>query len=152
MISLGQCPVGILRREDPVEGIGHQGGYALKHRLAKRIQISRAIVVGVLAAPHAGLRGWPDLAETGDIDVETVADVDPACVDHIRAVAEYAINVVRVDIQQVLPLELGPVVGGACVFVRRHVEVLAQPFQRRGRDLGVDVPVPGHDLAVPPPA
>jgi hypothetical protein len=36
--------------------------------------------------------------------------------------------------------------------VQRHVEILAQPCQSRSRDLSVEVPIPRHDLSIPPPA
>ena len=36
--------------------------------------------------------------------------------------------------------------------MHRHIEVLPKPGQRRGRDLHIEIPIPGHDLAIPPPA
>ena len=59
---------------------------------------------------------------------------------------------VRVDIEEIFSRHLRAVRVDARVVVHRHVEVLAQPRQRRSRHLHIQIPIPRHDLPVPPPA
>ena len=144
----GQRPRTILLREDLVEAVRDQRGDALEHGLAQRVQVAGAVAVEVLAAPDAGMGGGAGLAQAGDVDEQAVAHVDPASVDDVLPVAAHALHAVRVHVEEVRALH----VRAVRVVVHRHVEVRAEPGQRRGRDLHVQVPVPGHDAAVPPPA
>lgn len=106
----------------------------------------------VLAAPGAGAFDLA-LAQTGDVDEHAVSHVDPAGVDDVHAVATVNVDVVGVDVEQVrLDDELVGVGIGIVVGVLGAVEVVAEPLQGAVGDLDVEVVVPGHDLAVPPPA
>jgi len=108
--------------------------------------------VEILTTPDARLCRRVRLTQARDVDEQAIPDVDPAGIDHILAVPTHALDVVRVHVEEVLALDLGAVIGHKGVVVHGHVEVLAQPGQSPARDLDVEIPVPGHDLAVPPPA
>lgn len=152
MLRLGERARRVLLSQDAIKGVRHQHWHALELRLPQRVDVPDAIAVVVLAAPHTRLRARVRLAQAGDVDEEPVADVDPAGIDDIPAVAADPLHREAIHVQQVLARDRGPVLGRGGVVVQGHVQVGAQPGQRRARDLGVEVPVPGHDLAIPPPA
>ena len=106
----------------------------------------------ILAGPYAWLRARVHFAQPRDIDEQAVSHIDPAGVDDVHSVASHALDMVGVDIKQILSLDFRPVGVDAGIVVQRHVEILAQPCQSRSRDLSVEVPIPRHDLSIPPPA
>lgn len=119
---------------------------ALKLGDAHRPQVLAAVAVLVLAAPDARAVGLA-LAHAGDVDEHAVGGVDPARVDDVHAVAAVNVDVVRVDVEQIC---LG--VAVEFVGVLGAVHVVAQPLHGVVGHLHVQVVVPRHDLAVPPPA
>lgn len=108
----------------------------------------------VLAAPDARA-GRLALADARDVDEEPRLHVDPAGVDDVGAVPPGEVRVVGVDVEQV-GLGGGALpavdVGGALEGVLGAVHAVAEPLECVVGDLDVEVVVPGHDLAVPPPA
>ena len=109
----------------------------------------------VLAAPDAGSVGLT-LADASDVDEHAVLHIDPAGIDDVLGVAAVDVDVVGVDIEEVglgdNGVAGGVVRGGSIVSVLCAVEVVAEPLQGVIGDLDVEIEVPGHNLAVPPPA
>lgn len=141
-----QALVAVLAAQNVLKVVGDAGLDALKLGGAHGPEVLAAVAVPVLAAPGAGHVGIA-LAHGGDVDEHAVAGVDPAGIDDVHAVAASQVDVVRVDVEQV---RLGDVAKG--VRVLGAVHVLSQPRHGIVRHLHVQVVVPRHDLAVPPPA
>lgn len=179
-LRIDQALLAVLVRQYLVERERHGGGHALELGAAHGVQLRRPIPVRVLAAPDARALGRLALHQPRDVDEQPVADVDPPRVDHVGPVAALRVRVVRVDVEEVRLVHVqarqrlavttavaaetragicvcvcvGEVarLGEEAVVVQGAVEVAAEVRQRGGGHLHVDVVVPGHDAAVPPPA
>ncbi|KAH6608160.1 hypothetical protein Trco_004473, partial [Trichoderma cornu-damae] len=141
-----QALVAVLGPEDLLEIVRDACLDALEFRHAHGPQVLAHVAVPILAAPDARAVLFA-LAHAGDVDEHAVAGVDPAAVDDVRAVAAAEVDVVRVDVEQI---RLGDAVED--VRVLRSVHVVADPLHGVVGHLDVQVVVPRHDLAVPPPA
>lgn len=102
----------------------------------------------ILTTPHPRLHAGIRFRKARDIDKQARFRIDPSGVYHILSISSHAFNVVGVYVEEVA-------VRGGCrrvrVIVECHVKVLAQPCERRGTDLHIEIPVPGHDFPIPPP-
>lgn len=148
----GQALGAILVNQDALKVERNPRLDALKLGHAHRPQVLAIIAMLILAAPHTGPIGLT-LAQARNVDEHAVAQVDPARIDDVHGVAAVNVDVVRVDVEKVLLVdELVRLVVRVVEGVLGAVQVLAQPLQRAVGDLHVEVVVPGHDLAVPPPA
>lgn len=141
--------VAVLGAQNLLKVVGDAGLDALELGDAHGPEVLAGVAVLVLAAPDARAVGLA-LTDAGDVDEHAVGGVDPAGVDDVHAVAAVNVDVVRVDVEQVGAG--GAAVGVDDVRVLGAVEVVAQPGHGGVGDLDVEVVVPRHDLAVPPPA
>ena len=83
------------------------------------------------------------VARGGDVDEQPADGVDPARVDDVVPVRLLAVDVVRVDLEQVVAA-VGD--AGRAVVEDGHVVVRGQVVHRGLGDLHVGVGVPGEDL------
>lgn len=134
-----ECLHVVLLRQDPIIGIRDFGRYALEDAVAHRVQILRRISMIVLAAPNAWLNVRMSLAQTGDVDVQSVPHVDPACVDDVETIASFTLRRERVDVKKIVSFNVVLLVG---VVVRRTVHVFGEVLERSTGHLSVEVPVP----------
>ena len=135
----------VLLGQDSIIGIGYLGDDAFVHALSHRIQVGGPVVMIILARPHSRLIAGFRLCQSRNVNVETVANVDPACVDNIVAVSTIAINKVRIDIEEILTLDDGVEIGiriSGVIVINRAVVELGEVIESRQRNLGVNVPVP----------
>lgn len=114
-------------------------------------EVLAGVFVVVLAGPDAGQLRIP-FSEDSQVDKHAVGHVDPASIDNILAVAAGDVDVVGIYIEHVfldngLAAELGTV-----EFVFGAVKIVAKPHHGLVGYLNVEIVVPGHDLAVPPPS
>lgn len=93
----------ILLRQNLNIIIRDQRRYTLIQALAQRIQILHPIPVIVLTADNPRRQIRMRLAQAGDVDVQSVAGVDPARVDDVLSVAALALAGPGVDVEQVGP-------------------------------------------------
>lgn len=77
----------------------------------------------VLALPHPGCGLGLCFEKAGDVDEEPVANIDPARVDHVVAIAVTAVHDCGVDVQKVLAEDGRGVGGGICVIVVEGVVI-----------------------------
>lgn len=142
----------VLINQDHLKVVRNPGLDALKLGDAHGPEVLALVTVLVLAAPDARAIRLP-LAQARNVDEHAVGHVDPAGVNYVHAVAAVHLDVVRVDVQKIRLADQGARVDvGVVVDVLGAVEVLANPEQRAVGHLHVEVVVPRHDLAVPPPA
>lgn len=92
-------------------------------------------------------------SQAGDVDEHAVLHINPAAVNDVSSVATVHLGMVGVDVEQVLLGDQAPC-GGICVIpdLFGAIECVTHPLQSVVRNLDVEVVVPRHDLAVPPPA
>lgn len=100
----------------------------------------------VLAHPHPGLVIRVRFRQSGDIDVQSVAGIDPPGIDDIIAVATFALLDGRVYIEQVGAFHGYFFVG--LVVIAGLIVMIAEVVEGGAGDLGVDVPIPGEHLNV----
>ena len=94
----------------------------------------------ILATPHPGLIIRMRLAETGDINVESVPDIDPSRINNVVAVPSFTFVTRGIDIQQVRPLHVGII--GRSIVVHCAIVVFAHVCKGGTGYLGINVPVP----------
>ena len=115
---------------------------SLEGRPAKGVDIRQLVFVVVLALPH--IRAFRvEFAQPCDINVQPRSHVDPPRIDDVQSLATFALSRPRVDVEQVFALHVG-IIGRV-----QHdglVVVIGEVEQGGVRDLGVDIPIPGHDL------
>lgn len=150
LLSQGFCAV-LLFQQFGV-GIGDFDWSVFENAFAKRENVLLKVVMFVLAhheTPFAQILGGPVWPQGGDVDEETRLRVYPSRVDDVQFVENRVIGVVRIDFEHVVAA-----VGDAGKFkvMDRHVVEFGQIVHRAVRHLHVHVRVPGHDLAIPPPA
>lgn len=92
-------------------------------------------------------------SQAGDVDEHAVLHINPAAVNDVPSVATVNLDVVGVDVEQVLLGDQVPC-GSICVIVDVFgaIECITYPLQSVVCNLNVEVIIPRHDLAVPPPA
>lgn len=148
----GQALGAILVNQDALKVEGDPGLDALKLGHTHGPQVLTIVAVLVLAAPDTRTISLA-LAQARNVDEHAIAQIDPAGVDDVHGIPAVNVDVVRVDVEKVLLVDdLIRLVVGVVEGVLGAVQVLAQPLQGAVGDLDVEVVVPGHDLAVPPPA
>lgn len=128
---------------------GNQGRDALKLRLYQRPELRPLVLVPVLAAPFPRVIPLP---HGRDVDVHAAVGVDPAGVNDVITITHTNLTVVGVDVEQVrLGDELA--VGVAHLVPELgEVELRGDTIQGFEGKLHVNVGIPGHDAASPPPA
>lgn len=123
----------------------HLGRNTLKRSPAQRIDVLQPVLVEVLTLPNIRVIGLQS-TETGDVDVKTRVDIDPACIDDILSLSALALAGPRINVQEVFSFPSG---------IRRFVlddsvvVVVGEVGERGVGDLGVYVPIPGQDLINP---
>ena len=135
-----------------MEAIGDASLDTFKGGHAHRPEILGFVAVLVLAAPDTGSVVLA-LADAGDVNEHTVAHVDPSGVDDVLAITLGLVDVVRVDIKEIALGDVVVVAVGVIglELVLGAVHVLAKPLHGIVGNLDVEVIIPGHDLAIPPP-
>lgn len=114
-------------------------------------EVLAGVFVVVLAGPNAGQLRVP-FSEDSQVDKHAVGHVDPAGVDNVLAVATGDVDVVGVYVEHELLDDGFAAKLGAVEFVFGAVEVVSEPHHGLVGYLDVEIVVPGHDLAVPPPS
>lgn len=85
-----QSLLGILLHQHRIILKRHIGQHALERRPAQRIDIFEPVHVEVLTLPKIRMIRLQS-AQTGDIDIETRAGIDPACINDIMALSALAL-------------------------------------------------------------
>lgn len=142
-VSVDQRGLFVLIRQDLVITIWYLRHDTLEDCLAQRIQLVGAVVMVVLAAPDTGLIVRMCFRETGDVDEETITDVDPPGINDVHTVAALALPDPWVDVEKVGPFYL-PVIRDIVVVCL--VVGFAEVVEGRAAHLGVEVKVPGQSL------
>ena len=129
----------ILIREYSVIRIRHPRHNTLKHGFPHWIQFLDLVVVVVLATPDPRLCIRACLAEAGDVDEQTVPDIDPSRIDYVHSISTFPLPYPWIDVEEELapglPVERNVLV--LCLVVH-----LAEVVQCCMRDLCIEVKVP----------
>ena len=141
----------VLIGENSLKAVGNPSLDTFKLRDSHGPQVLAIVAVLILATPNTGLLLLA-LSHNGDVNEHAVGHVDPAGVNYVLPVTTVNLDVMRVDVEEVAVLDDGAVGCGGVVGVLGAVEVLAYPLEGVVGDLDVEIVVPRHNLAVPPPA
>ena len=97
----------------------------------------------ILALQNPWLSLGVQLAQAGDIDVQAIANIDPAGVDDVLPVTGGPMNDPGIDVEEVGVRDvLSRQRRRRSIVMYRAVEVVAHVTQGRFRDLRVNVPIP----------
>lgn len=143
-----QRRVGVFLCQNRVISIGDSSYYALIDRFSHGIQVRDLVPMQVLATQDTRKDVRMRLAETGDIDVQAVSNIDPPGVDYVEAIAPDPFRVMWVHVEKicsvhVLVFKRGP---GCGIRVERVVHMCGKVFQGGVGYLSVNVPIPGEHL------
>ncbi len=97
------------------------------------------ISVVVLAVQYARVSIRLRLRNTGDVDEESVPNVNPPRINNVHPISSHSLPDPWIDIEQVLALH-GTVVR--LVLMRCHVVFVAHHRKSISRHLYIDIPVP----------
>ena len=99
----------------------------------------------IFTLPDIGVVLQLQSAETCDIDIKTIMDVDPARIDNVMTLSSLSLTGPGIDIEKVLS-DNGTVRGGIlddCVVV-----MIGEICESSIWDLGIHIPIPGQNLRI----
>lgn len=102
------------------------------------------VAVIILASPDTRLVVWMSLGQAGDVNIQTVASIDPAGVDDVVAVPTLALNAGRIDVEKIGTFDRRIVVGNVAVV--SMVPMFTEILECGARHLSVNIPVPRKHL------
>lgn len=149
---VGQAPGTVLLLKQGRVRIRNFDGHILESAVPEREDVVVLKVVLVLAVHPAGLAGLLlvfIVSDSRDVDKEASFGIDPARVDNVEPVVGGGVQVMRVHFDHVVAADVG---ARDVEVMHRHVVVAGKIVHALLRHLNVNVRVPRHDLAIPPPA
>lgn len=146
----------VLLGQDLLEFAWDQSTHTLEFRDTQWPEITALVAVVICTAPNSGLGVWLALLEDCEIDVHASLHVDPAGIDDVHPI-DLGVVVVRVDIEEIFGLHdlvvLAVLVGNSIVpGVFCAIPIVAHVLHRIRGNLNVEIEIPRHNPAVPPPA